>query len=228
MNKSAVILCAGKGSRLSPITNEIPKVLVEVRGKSLLDYKFESLEGLVDEVVLVVGYKKELIENRYGDTFCDLPIKYVHQRELLGSGHALMQARKHLNGKFLVLNGDDIYSRQDIESLLRFEYGILAQEVDKPQNFGVLKVDDKGNLQKIIEKPVNPPSNLVNIGCYLLDTQIFDFELKKSSRGEFELVDYLDYLISVGKNIKVQSTKDKWYPVNNFEELEIVNENLDN
>jgi len=236
-NICAVILCAGKGSRLAPVTNEIPKSLIEVKSIPLIEYKLESLVGLVNRVIIVIGYLGDKIKEKYGNKFKDLNLIYVKQKELLGTGHAILSTKNYLTkdsinnnyqnnskfSKFIVLNGDDIYSKEDIENLLQYDLAILSLEVQNPQKFGVLTIDENNHLIEINEKPQNPKSNLINIGCYVLDTSIFDYELKLSLRGEYEIVDYLNYLISIKKQIKVIKVKNYWIPVNNFEELEYAN-----
>lgn len=223
--KQAVILCGGKGSRLAPLTDEIPKVLVEINGKSILEYKLEFLEDLVDEVILVVGYKKEKIIEKLGDSFGSLKISYRVQESPLGTGHAVLQAKDLLRDKFIVLNGDDYYSKEDLENLLSVDYGLMGNEVPNPSDFGILEVDLDGVLLGIEEKPEEPKSNLASVGAYAFDVSIFEKELEKSFRGEYEIVDFLNYLIFKNAKIKVFSAK-KWIPINNFEELEIAKEKL--
>jgi NDP-sugar pyrophosphorylase family protein len=218
--KQAVILCGGKGSRLSPLTDEIPKVLVRINGFSLLEHKLKILKGLVDEVILVLGHKGEMIREKFGNNYGGIRILYCFQEELLGSGHAVMQAKDLLNDNFIVLNGDDFYSREDIESLLSERFGILGFRVEDPSFFGVLDVVD-GNLVSIEEKPEKPKSDLVNIGAYAFDVSIFEKKLEKSGRGEYEIVDYLNYLVDKGEDVRVLSTS-FWVPVNDFDQLELA------
>ncbi|MCA9460454.1 MAG: NTP transferase domain-containing protein, partial [Nanoarchaeota archaeon] len=200
----AVIFCAGKGTRLQAYTGDIPKVLIEVNGKTLLEYKLEMLDGLVEEVILVVGYMADKVRDLIGDSYGNLKISYCYQRELLGSGHALLQAKDMLDGKFLVLNGDDIYSRADISKLMDLPLAVMGKRVSNPESFGVFKLDlDNNYLKEIVEKPKEFISNIANIGVYVFDSKIFDYELKKSIRGEYEIIDYLTYLILDGRNIVV-------------------------
>ncbi len=220
----AILLCAGVGSRLAPLTDNLPKALVEVKSKPLIEYKLDILKNKVSEVIIVIGYLGEKIKQKYGDKYGGLKLFYVEQKELLGTGNALICAKKYLdqNDKFIVLNGDDIYFKQDIEKLLNLDFGVLGFEVENPQNFGVLILDEKSNLIDIVEKPKQFISNIANIGCYAFNYSIFEHELKLSSRGEYEIVDYLKYLIEKGEKIKVEKVKN-WLPVNNFKELEIAN-----
>jgi len=223
--KQVVILCAGKGTRLAPLTDGIPKSLVDVNGKSILEHKLSLLDGLVGEVILVVGHLGEKIKEKIKDNYGGLKIKYVEQKEILGSGHAVLQTKELLKGEFIVLNGDDFYSKEDLKNLLNEKFAISGFELEDPRNFGVLELDSEGNLVEVEEKPENPKSNLVNIGAYAFDVSIFEKELEKSPRGDYEIIDYLNYLVDKGEKIKVLKTI-SWLPVNNLKELEIAKKNL--
>ncbi len=102
----AVVLAAGKGTRLRPLTEDKPKVLVEVDGKPLIEDVFDNLLEIgVTELVVVVGYQKEQIIERYGDEYEDVPITYTHQREQLGLAHAILQAEPHVDDDFVLMLG---------------------------------------------------------------------------------------------------------------------------
>lgn len=219
MNKvQVIILCGGKGTRFLPLTENIPKVLVEICDRTVLEHKLDALVDIASEIILVVGYLKEKIIESIGDNYNGVPIRYVEQKEQLGTGHAMNCCKEFLNYKFMVLNGDDIYSKSDLETLADCEFGIIGMEVINPSSFGVLEIDREDNLVRLIEKPESPPSNLVNVGAYMFTTDIFTFELKLSSRGEYEITDYLNFLIKNGGSIKVIPTN-FWLPVGNPDEL---------
>ncbi|MCA9459305.1 MAG: NTP transferase domain-containing protein [Nanoarchaeota archaeon] len=221
--KQAVIFCAGKGSRLSAYTNNIPKVLVNLNGKSILEYKLDNLQGLVEEVILVIGHMGDRVRDLFGESYGNLKISYCYQKELLGSGHALIQAKDNLEGRFLVLNGDDIYSKSDIIRLMNSPLGIMGMKVSNTQGFGILRINEEDNsLDEIIEKPREFVSDIANVGAYVLDSKIFDYELKKSARGEYEIVDYLNYLIGIGDIVSVSIIEDYWLPINTVEQLEVA------
>ncbi len=193
MNKisTAVILAAGKSTRTYPITLDIPKPLLKVLNVPIIHRTLQELEGIVEEVILIVGNKKEMIQDSVGSKFGSIKVKYVEQPQLSGTGSALMQVRDRLKGRFLVLNGDDIYKRSDILEVLQHKYAVLAQKVNDPTRFGVFMVDNSGNLVDLVEKPQQNIGNLVNAGCYLFDDTIFDYELHFSPRGEYEITEYL-------------------------------------
>ena len=106
----AVVLAAGKGTRLRPLTDDKPKVLVEVNGTPLIQDVFDNLlEAGATELVVVVGYKAEQIIDRFGDEYEGVPITYTHQREQLGLAHAILQAEPHINGPFMLMLGDNVF-----------------------------------------------------------------------------------------------------------------------
>src|SRR3989338_1567630 len=107
MKPQAVLLCAGKSTRAYPLTITKPKPLLKVANRTILEHNLEQLNGLVDEVILVIGYLQEKIGAFCRTRYKQLKIICVEQRETLGTGHALLQARDKLKGDFIVLNGDD-------------------------------------------------------------------------------------------------------------------------
>jgi len=185
----AVIMAAGKSTRTYPLTLTRPKPLLPVLNRPLLAYNLEQLDGLVDEVILIVGYRQEMIRNAFGNSFGQLKLTYQEQREQLGTGHAVLQVRHLIKGPFLVLNGDDLFARQDMEKLLDVPAGALVKEVENPSLYGVYTTDQKNRVVDLIEKPKNPVSRLANVGCYHFPPEIFTYLEKtpKSERGEIEL-----------------------------------------
>ena len=185
----AVILAAGLGKRLKPLTDKVPKPMVEVGGRPILEYTFSILPGVIDEVILVVGHKKEKIIEHFGDAYNNLPIKYVEQHDLNGTAGALELTRPHLRpGLFLFLYGDDLYHPEDLaEVVASTEPVVLVKEVENPSQFGVCLVDEDGYLVDLIEKPEHSPSNLVNPGVYLLEPEILDVPKVQLPNGEYNL-----------------------------------------
>lgn len=192
--QTAVILAAGKSTRTYPITLETPKALLKIVNKTIIERTLDELHGLVREVIIVVGHKKEMIQSYLGKSYRGISLRYVEQKEVNGTGGALLACKPFLKGKFIVINGDDLYKKEDISVLLQYPYAVLGQKVADPSRFGVFVTDKKGELQNLVEKPTEYIGNMVNAACYLLDDKIFDYEIKKSPRGEYELVDYLLYL----------------------------------
>ena len=209
-----VILAAGKSTRTYPLTVTTPKVLLKVAGKSLLEHNLDALQGIVDVAILVVGFRREMIREALGDNYQGIKITYAHQREQLGTGHALLAAEQHLgNEEFIIFGGDDIYSRENIESLTRETPSLMAQEVGDPSAFGIWLERD-GAVSGFQEKPENPESNLANCGIYVMDQDIFPHlkRLEKTVRGEYELNEAVNNLAEE-KPIRIVRTKDGWIPV---------------
>ena len=209
----AVILAAGKSTRTYPLTVDIPKVLLKVINKTLLEHNLDQLQGIVNEAIIIVGFKKEMIIDSLGDKYNDIHIKYVEQKEQLGTGHALLTAEQLIKGKFLVLAGDDLYSRKDINELLKYNFAALCQTVKDPSNFGVF-ITEGNRVKGIVEKPKEFVSNKANISCYILNREIFPIlkNLKKTERDEIELTDAITEIAHNG-SFYIEDVKDYWRPV---------------
>ena len=210
---TAVILVAGKSERCYPLTLTRPKPLLEFAGTTILDYTLGQLKGLVKRVVLVVGFKAEMIEKRIGERWKGLTIEYVTQKQQLGTGHALLSAESFLKGGFLLLNGDDIYHHEDLARLMKQKRGVLVKEHEHPERFGVVEVAGK-TVMSFAEKPDEPAGNLVNCGAYLLDEGIFSFlgKTRRSLRGEYELTSALNQYCDKFKMQAVRA-KQYWIPI---------------
>jgi NDP-sugar pyrophosphorylase family protein len=214
----AIILAAGEGKRLRPLTLDKPKPLVEVNGKPLLEHNLDNLVGFIEEVILIIGYKGEKIKEKYGDSYKGMKLKYVEQKEQLGTGHALLQAEDLVKGKFLVLNADDLFSKKDVENCLKHELCIVVKKVKNPERFGIVFLENN-KLKSIIEKPKEFIGNLANTGFYVLHKDIFE-EIKKvgkSERGEYELV---GAITSLAQKKEIKCTEAEYYiPIGYPEDL---------
>jgi UDP-N-acetylglucosamine diphosphorylase / glucose-1-phosphate thymidylyltransferase / UDP-N-acetylgalactosamine diphosphorylase / glucosamine-1-phosphate N-acetyltransferase / galactosamine-1-phosphate N-acetyltransferase len=188
----ALILAAGKGERLRPLTDTAPKIMLPVAGKPILQHNLEQLSGIAEEAVIVVGYMGSAIKDYFGSEFQGIKLRYVEQKEQLGTGHALMQAKGALSGRFVMMMGDDLYRREDIRACARNELAVLCIPGDT-KNFGAC-VEKDGMLKKIVEKSEKPVSALVNTGLYVLDERVFGIRLSKSPRGEYEATDAVNAL----------------------------------
>ena len=207
----AVILAAGKSTRTYPLTITKPKPLLKILDKTIIEHNLEALNGLVNEVIIVVGYKKEMIKKTIGNNYKNIKIKYIEQKQQLGTGHAVKIVEKYIKDRFILFGGDDLFSKEDISQCIKHNLCILAQKVDQPKKFGILEL--KGNsLKKIIEKPSNPKNNLANTGLYVLNKQIFNTTPRKSKRNEIEFTDFVNELAKKEKII-VEKVKDYWLPI---------------
>jgi glucose-1-phosphate thymidylyltransferase len=207
----AVVLAAGKGTRLQPLTDDKPKALVEVDGKPILEDVFDNLIGIgATEFVVVVGYLKEKIIERYGDEYGGVPITYAHQREPQGLAHAVLQAEPHVDDDFMLMLGDNIF-RANLADVVnrqqedRADAAFLTEQVpiEEASRYGVCDTNDYGEVVEVMEKPEDPPTNLVMTGFYTFSPAIFHacHLVQPSDRGEYELPDAIDLLIQSGRTI---------------------------
>jgi len=182
--------------------------------------------GIVEEAVIVVGYKKDMIIKKFGNNYLGIKLTYVVQEKQLGTGHALMIAEDKIKEKFLVINGDDLYSRKDMLSLAKYDNCILAKKVNDPSAFGVLVVK-RGKVIDIVEKPKKFISDLINAGMYVFTPEVFQIlkKLKKSERGEYEITDAVKELAKKGK-MYYEEIKGFWIPVGYPWQILDANENL--
>ena len=207
----AVVLAAGKGTRLRPLTDDKPKGMVEVADEPLLTHCFDQLIDLgADELVVVVGYLKEVIIDHYGDEYEDVPITYAHQREQKGLAHALLTVEEHIDDDFMLILGDNIFEAnlQDVvrrQREDRADAAFLVEEVpwDEASRYGVCDTNQYGEITDVVEKPDDPPSNLVMTGFYTFTPAIFHacHLVQPSGRGEYEISDAIDLLIQSGRTI---------------------------
>ena len=207
----AVILAAGKSTRTWPLTLTKPKPLLKVMNKEIIKHNLDALQGLVDEVIVIVGFKKEMIINELGHKYGKLRIKYIEQKSQLGTGHAIKYVETLIKNKFLVIGGDDIFSQKDIQSCLKHKYAVLGCKVENPERFGVFVVKNK-EIQKVVEKPKNFVSDIANTGLYVFDKTVFSYKLRKSQRGEYEIVDYVNMLAKKEK-VTCEKVKGHWLSV---------------
>ncbi len=156
-----VILAAGKGTRMRPLTEERPKPLVKVCGKTLLDHIVEALPSAVKELIIVVGYKGEMIREHCGTEFHGRKVTYVDQTEINGPAKALWLCRDLIKGRFLFMFADDIHGKDDLARAVSYSRSILATTSDVPERFGVITRNPDGTIADMVEKPTSPASNLV-------------------------------------------------------------------
>ena len=207
----AVVLAAGKGTRLRPLTDNKPKGLVEVNDKPIITHCFERLAELdADEFVVVVGYRKEDIIEYYGDEWNGIPITYTHQREQNGLAHALLTAEEHIDDDFMLILGDNIFEANLADVVhrqreSRADAAFLVEEVpwDEASRYGVCDTNNYGEITDVVEKPEDPPSNLVMTGFYTFSPAIFHAckLVQPSNRGEYEISEAIDLLIRSGRTI---------------------------
>ena len=183
----AVILAAGRGSRMGSATEETPKPMLELNGKTLLEYKFDAMPESVDEVALIIGWMGDKIQAKFGDTFKGKRIRYVVQEELNGTMGALKCAKGVLSGTFLVMMGDDIYAREDADKCLRNTDGwsLVVEKTDGTRAGGAVQIDSQGRILSITEG-AHAGLRYAGTNLFVLDTRIFDFPKVPKAEGSPE------------------------------------------
>jgi len=220
-----VILAAGKGSRLRPLTETTPKPLIEVAGKPLLDHIVGALPSAVDELIIVTGYLEDQIRDHCGSKFMGRKVTYVHQEEQKGTAHALWLCKDSLRGRFLFMFADDLHGAKDIARATSYTRSMLTLSTNSPEKFGIVVRHPDGTLAEMIEKPEHPPSNLASTGVMVLDDNIFTYDpYAVETKGEYYLTDVIekyakDYPIAVVE-------QNVWIPVGYPEDIDKANELL--
>ena len=158
----AIILASGKGLRFMPLSLTKPKPLTRFFGKTILEHNLEALSGVVDEVYIAIGYMGEKIQETIGDKYKSIKINYVWDKKIQGTGATAKLVSKEINeDKIIIMNGDDIYNKKDIEKIVKKFPCILLQKVSNPKEFGIIETEE-GKVSHIQEKPEDPKSDLAN------------------------------------------------------------------
>jgi len=190
-----VILAAGEGKRMRPLTGSRPKVMLPVANRPMLEHLLCAVRDAgITDFIFVVGYEEAAVRRYFGDgSGFGVQIRYVTQKRQRGTGDAVMSARPHIHGPFLLMNGDMILSLHDIRGVLQVQAPAMGVcPSDHPQDFGVVTVVD-GKVTGLEEKTDHPMSNLINAGIYLFTPELFSSleTIVPSPRGELELTDAL-------------------------------------
>ncbi len=201
-----VILAAGKGKRMGESSNHTPKPILKYKGKTLIHHKLEQLPDNINEIIVTIGHLGEKIVEAVGNSYeitvedgsrsgKKVPITYIKQEELLGSGHSLWQAKDTIgNSPFLVLMGDDLYSKQDLENMCgTYEknpesWVALIEPQENHIPYGKCILDEAGYLIDFRNDPNKEvPLNLMYTGACLLAPDVFKLPLVKISDTEYGL-----------------------------------------
>lgn len=196
-----VILAAGEGKRMHPLTFTRPKVMLPIAGKPILEWNLLNAKGAgLKEFIFVVGYKSEMVRNYFGNgEKWKVKIEYVNQGKALGTAHAIGMAEKFVDD-FIVLCGDTIFGKNDIKNIVKKGTKMGLVEVENAKDYGIVEIKEK-QIVKIYEKIEIPFSNVINAGIYHFNKKIFGFirKTEKSPRGEFEITDSINMLVKKEK-----------------------------
>jgi len=231
-----ILLHAGHGTRLRPLTHTGPKQLLPIANKPMSEFCLDSMKesGITEIAIIIGGNGSNKVREYYGNgENWGLKITYVEQESPKGIAHAIGICKNFIGeDKFLVFLGDNIIQKSIRNTAEKFESGsssasILLCEVDNPSRFGIADVKD-GKIIKIMEKPKNPPTNLAVTGIYFLTPSIFDIisRLKPSWRNELEITDALDMLLREGHKITYDTITDYWKDTGTPEDIINANKEI--
>jgi glucose-1-phosphate thymidylyltransferase len=227
-----ILPVAGKGTRLLPITKYVPKPLVRVAGRPVLDYVMDALAELdIEELIFITGHLKDQIE-AYARTTYDVPARFVEQKVQDGTAGAVNLARPYVSGPVLIVFVDTVFDADlSLANTLDADGIIWAKEVEDYQRFGVVVTDDNGYMQRIVEKPSEPISKLANIGLYYIHDWKTLYEGIEQTlagpqmQGEWFLTDAFQYMIDHGKRIQTAAVTG-WYDCGKVETVLSTNLHL--
>lgn len=232
---TVIIPIAGYGTRLRPLSFSVPKPLLLCGGSTILELIFKSIENLAPtKIILVVGYKEELIRDWVRKNYSNLPVDFVTQEELKGLGHAVWKAGEKIDGNndVLIYLGDSVFD---------IDWGIIEEgkenfvgikEVDEPNRFGIVEVDE-GRIVNLVEKPDSPVSNFAVVGLYYIKKWNFlkkhlDYLIEENltTKNEYQLTDALKYMLR-RDNIELKALTVKgWYDCGKIDNLLKTNAEL--
>jgi NDP-sugar pyrophosphorylase family protein len=219
----AIILAGGKGTRLRPLTNDIPKALIPIGKKTLTDLVIDILNKYnIKDIILSIAYKKEKIK----EYFKEKNISYIEEPKPLGTAGPLIilnNQNKQLDETFFVINGDNLFN-VNLKDMLEFHkknkatVTIGLSKVKDPRSYGVAILEDN-KIKEFIEKPDNPPTNYINSGYYIMEPEVFDI-IKGKEKAMLEK-DLFPLLAEQGKLFGFKSDK-QWFDTGTFERYEQV------
>jgi len=222
----AVILAAGEGVRLQPITSARPKHLIKVGGKPILEHCLNVVKNSgIDEALIVTHYMADAIRQHFGDgKQFGLKIEYVEQKAVLGTGNAVSVVEPYIKDDFLVVYGDLLFAAEAVKSVVALHQKekptatMAVVPVEEPENYGIVALENDKYIKRIIEKPSREetPTNLANAGIFVFSTEVFGKirETSASARGEWEITDAISLLPKDGKTVLgFKISKDDWIDI---------------
>lgn len=222
----AVLIAAGEGTRMRPLTYTTPKQLLRVRGKTLLEYVLEVLPSQISEIIMIVGYKGADIKQFLGTEWRERPVQYVWQERPQGTAHAMALARDLLRDEKLFLAGyaDDIHGAGGVAACVAQQRPcFMVAEISDPRKFGVIEIDAAGKISTFEEKPAEPKSNLVSSGFFVLPTEIFNYPVPARENGEEYIPDRVVKMMQNGYEFYTERST-RWIPIGYPEDLKKAEE----
>jgi UDP-N-acetylglucosamine diphosphorylase / glucose-1-phosphate thymidylyltransferase / UDP-N-acetylgalactosamine diphosphorylase / glucosamine-1-phosphate N-acetyltransferase / galactosamine-1-phosphate N-acetyltransferase len=227
-----VILAAGEGKRMHPLTYTRPKVMLPIANKPMLEWNLlNAIDAGLKDFIFVVSYKSEMVRQYFGNgEKWKVKIDYVNQGEALGTAHAIGVVESFVKD-FIVLCGDTIFGKDDFKNIVKSKVSIGLAKVENPKEYGIIKLEND-NVVQIYEKMEQPFTDIINGGIYHFNAKIFDCikKTEKSQRGEYEITDSINMMV---KDIKLKGVflkqwRDVVYPWHLLDANEEVLKKLDN
>jgi len=213
---AAVVLAAGEGTRLRPLTRNRPKPMLPAADRPILTHVLDALvDAGIDHIHLVVGYKRDRVQNHFGPTFRNRTLTYHVQEKQLGSGHALLQARDAVEGDFVVINGDQIAASAMIERVIdahtRSDAVTMAlRESERAAAYGAVSTDGD-RVVSLVEKPTTGGHQLINAGIYAFGPSVFaEIEATERTDGELALTDTITRHVDGESAVRAVHTEGLW------------------
>jgi glucose-1-phosphate thymidylyltransferase len=227
-----ILPVAGKGTRLLPVTRWVPKPLVRVAGRAVLDYVIDKLSGLdVEELIFITGHLKETVEEYVRSNY-SLPSRFVEQEVQDGTAGAVNLARPYVDGPVMIIFVDTVFDADlSVVNQVDADGIVWAKEVEDYQRFGVVVTDERGYMRRIVEKPATPISRLANIGLYYIrDWQTLFAGIDRTlagpkTKGEWFLTDAFQYMIDNGGRL-LTAEVEGWYDCGKVDTLLDTNRHL--
>ena len=223
----AIILAAGNDLQLG--NKQTPRCLLKIGRKPLINHLADQLPKEITEVVLVVGQQKKKIKEQVGQSLNNRPVKYVTQKEQLGTGHALWTARSAITSeRFMVLMSDNLYHRQDMAQCLKYKNTLLAKKMEMPERYGVVNTSDQ-RLISVSERARDCVSTLINCGLYVLTSEIFNYPLvdigsQTDGHREYGLPQQIT-LLAETESVHIEWAR-FWIPISTIQEFKATNKYL--
>jgi UDP-N-acetylglucosamine diphosphorylase / glucose-1-phosphate thymidylyltransferase / UDP-N-acetylgalactosamine diphosphorylase / glucosamine-1-phosphate N-acetyltransferase / galactosamine-1-phosphate N-acetyltransferase len=199
----AIILAAGEGTRMRPLTLKTPKPLLPINGLPILGYVFEALPNEVTEVIVVVKYLGEQIREFLGGEYGGRKVCYAEGSDR-GTAYSFLAAKEYFekDERFLFLNGDELPFKENIDACMEHSLSALVFEAENPHAVGIAEVDDEHFIIEVEEKPENPKSNFGVDGIMVLDSSIFSYKPRANDKGEYYFTSLVSQFV---KNKKVKA-----------------------
>jgi len=225
MNLSFSILTAGRGTRMGDLTQTTNKTLLNYKGKPIIDHIVEALSKYTTNINIIIGYKKEQVIDHLILTFPEIDFQFIEQTERMGTG-AAVELLKDEHDYYFVTVGDSIFDQKDFDKfidLFKNNPGnyIMSTEVKNPSKYGVFELEND-KLIDLEEKPKNPKSNSINLGCYIFDKAIFKYiaETDSVSNGEIYITDSIKLSLNDGNLFRIYTIENEFSDLTRKEDIE--------